>query len=452
MQAYIKDSINYYNDLLIDKHLSSTQEALSKTLKEKTPSSSLNHQEVCKVLRPFFTDKSMYESVKQASTMVMSAIKSLTKEILQNSVLRKELALSSLEESVLETASDVESPNIISRFDGFLGDKGNLSFIEYNLGALGGYGNSYILSEIFSKLPIIQDFSKRYNIETIPFVDTFFNEMLRAYTAWGGKGLPNIAIINATGVLPLNLSHFLALEKKGCKVKIAQPKEFELKNNKLFIADFPLDLIYIDMVLWDFLTKIGLKHPIAKAIKQKVVCPFYWLQIIVLSRKSIFAFLSDEKYSYLFDKEVQKALTSYIPWTRKITETKTLYKGKVIDLLPFIADNRQNFILKPNLEYGGKGVIIGKDVDDVFWSETLKTTLNGSYVVQEYIAPPKDNYPSFTDNQELSFEEFLVDFNPYVWSLEKAECFMVRLSKSSILNTSAGWGSLTPPFILSPKE
>lgn len=452
MQTYIRDSINYYNDLLLNKHLSSTKEALLQFLKEKTPSSSLNHQEVCKVLRPFFTDKSRYDSVKQASLLVTRAINSLTKEILKNSALRKELALSSLEESVLETALSIESPNIISRFDGFLSEGENLNFIEYNLGALGGYGNSYALSEFFSKLPIMEEFSKRYHIETIAFVDTFFDEMLKAYHSWGGKGLPNIAIVNATGVLPLNLSHFLALEKKGCKVKIAQPKEFELKNNKLFIADFPLDLIYIDMFLWDFLTKIGLKHPIAKAVKQKAVCPFYWLQIIVLSRKSIFAFLSDEKYSHLFDKEIQQALANYIPWTRTVRESKTSYKGKTIDLLPFVANNRQNFILKPSLEYGGKGVVIGKDVDDSLWSETLKTALNGSYVVQEYVAPPKDIYPSLNDNQELSFEEFLVDFNPYIWRLEKAECFMVRLSKSSILNTSAGWGSITPPFILSPKE
>ncbi|KAF0249211.1 MAG: hypothetical protein FD167_1387 [bacterium] len=449
-EARITDAINYYNDLLVNKHLTSTQEVLSKTLKEQTPSSSLNRQEVCRVLRPFFVDKNKYQSIKQAALLVTRAITCLTKQVVKDASLRKELALSPLEESVLEVGLNIESPNIISRFDGFLSETGKPSFIEYNIGALGGYGNSYILSEIFSNMPIIKDFSKRYPIETIPFIDTFSKEMLEAYHKWGGKGLPNIAVINSSKTLPLNLFHFLALE--NCKVKVAQPKELEFRNGRLFIADFPVDLIYIDMVLWDFLTKIGLKHPITKAVNQKVVCPFYWLQIIILSRKSIFALLSDEKYTNLFEKEVAQALVNYIPWTRKVCESKTIYQGKTIDLIPFIANHRQDFVLKPSFEYGGKGVIIGKDTDDNTWSETLKTALNGSYsyIVQEYITPTKDTYPTLT-NGELQFEDYLVDFNPYIWNLEKADCFMVRLSKQSILNTSTGWGSLTPPFIISTK-
>ncbi|KAF0249210.1 MAG: hypothetical protein FD167_1386, partial [bacterium] len=416
-----------------------------KTNEEKI--SAIYVQDICQVMRPYFIERKQYEAVKKAAELVTKGIAQLTKLLVADANLRKELELSQLEESVLEVGLKIESPNIMSRFDGFL-ESNRISFIECNIGRLSGYGINIVLCELFNSMPIMQEFCKHYQLEASQFNDTFFDSMLTTYHKWGGKGLPNIAIIWEKGELTNDFYQFQLLEKKGYKVKVVQPKELEFRNGKLFTSDFQVDLIYVHMQWWDWFTKLGFKHPIIKAVNQNAVCPFYWFRTMMFSRKTFFELLSNEKYAHLFEPEVAQALTKYIPWTRKIRESKTIYQGKPIDLLPFIADHRQDFVLKPGFGHGGKGVIIGKDVDDNIWAETLKTALTNPYIVQEYIAAPKDTYPRLTNNNELSFDEYLVDFNPYVWNLEKAEGFMARLSKDSIINISSGKACFAAGFVI----
>ena len=38
--------------------------------------------------------------------------------------------------------------------------------------------------------------------------------------------------------------------------------------------------------------------------------------------------------------------------------------GTTVDLLPFIERERDQLVLKPNDEYGGKGIVLGWEVDD----------------------------------------------------------------------------------------
>lgn len=39
----------------------------------------------------------------------------------------------------------------------------------------------------------------------------------------------------------------------------------------------------------------------------------------------------------------------------------TQHDGQDVDLLPFVQANRERLVLKPNDEYGGKGVVLGWD-------------------------------------------------------------------------------------------
>ncbi|MER3514870.1 MAG: hypothetical protein C4310_11215, partial [Chloroflexota bacterium] len=100
-------------------------------------------------------------------------------------------------------------------------------------------------------------------------------------------------------------------------------------------------------------------QPIVRALRDRAVCMGNGFRAKLLHKKSIHAFLTDERNAHLFSAEEQAAIARHIPWTRKVEERKTLYHGQTIDLLPFIADHRERLVLKPNDEYGGKGVVIG---------------------------------------------------------------------------------------------
>src|SRR5262249_55672832 len=135
------------------------------------------------------------------------------------------------------------------------------------------------------------------------------------------------------------------------------------------------------------------------------------------------------------------------PWTRKLRDEKTEYHDAAIDLVPFVAAHRERFVLKPNGEYGGKGVVLGWESDEASWNQSLQAALSGSYVVQERVALGSEMYPAMVEGR-LSFDERYFDLDPYVWDGENIEGCGVRLSKLALLNVSAGGGSATPMFIL----
>ena len=58
----------------------------------------------------------------------------------------------------------------------------------------------------------------------------------------------------------------------------------------------------------------------------------------------------------------------HVPWTRVVAERSTEFDGKKIDLLPWIADNREQLVLKPNDDYGGRGIVLGWTVSAEKWA------------------------------------------------------------------------------------
>jgi uncharacterized circularly permuted ATP-grasp superfamily protein len=162
--------------------------------------------------------------------------------------------------------------------------------------------------------------------------------------------------------------------------------------------------------------------------------------------------LSDpENTTNLLEDEIISAIAIHIPWTRRVREIKTQYKGREIDLIPFISSNQSLLVLKPGGDYGGKGVVLGWEATKEEWSNALKNALSSSYVVQERVNVGSEVYPSLIDGQ-LDFQERFFDLDPYVWNGEQIEGCGVRLSRAALLNVSAGGGSATPMLILGERR
>jgi uncharacterized circularly permuted ATP-grasp superfamily protein len=111
-----------------------------------------------------------------------------------------------------------------------------------------------------------------------------------------------------------------------------------------------------------------------------------------------------------------------------------------------IVAHRRELVLKPNDEYGGKGVILGWTVDDHEWEQAVKVALTQSYVVQEAIPVPREPFPvAMGDRVEIL--DLAVDMDPYLFDGE-VHGMLTRLSSSALLNVTAGEGSVVPAFIV----
>jgi uncharacterized circularly permuted ATP-grasp superfamily protein len=171
----------------------------------------------------------------------------------------------------------------------------------------------------------------------------------------------------------------------------------------------------------------------------------------ILYKKASFAVVTDERNAGLFSTAEQEALTAHIPWTRRVEERRTTLDGKAIDLVPFILDNRERFVLKPNDDYGGKGIVLGWTVDAAAWQQAVRTALAEPYIVQERINLPSEPFPSLVDGTVQVYDRML-DTAPYVCHGAYMDACLTRISTAALLNVTAGGGSTVPTFVVEKRQ
>jgi hypothetical protein len=119
----------------------------------------------------------------------------------------------------------------------------------------------------------------------------------------------------------------------------------------------------------------------------------------LLAKKLYFATLSENENSDVFSAEEKDIIKKYLPWARRFFPVKTNFKGEEIYLDSFCKNNKDLFVLKENNSYGGKGVYIGKDLEQTEWENILFEALKtDQFIVQEYIESLTYNYLDKTNN------------------------------------------------------
>jgi uncharacterized circularly permuted ATP-grasp superfamily protein len=170
-------------------------------------------------------------------------------------------------------------------------------------------------------------------------------------------------------------------------------------------------------------------------------------QCRVLHKKAVFAVLTDEAHADLFTAAQLDAIESHVPWTRRVADRATIFDGEGVDLLPWIEAHRTDLVLKPNDDYGGHGVVLGWEVDQDVWRDAISAALNTPTVVQTRVVTSMEPFPLW-DGARLAIEPRLVDLDPYCYHGREVHGMLTRLSAGSLLNVTAGTGSVAPTFLL----
>ena len=159
------------------------------------------------------------------------------------------------------------------------------------------------------------------------------------------------------------------------------------------------------------------------------------------------AVLSDERNAAMFNETELRAIRAHVPWTRAVEERKSTYGGLPIDLVPFILKYQERFVLKPNDDYGGHGIVLGWQTNAGGWEQAVQDALTTPYVVQERIPIPEEPYPSMVDGR-LQIYDRMLDTAPFVFYGDYVDGCLTRLSNDPLLNVSAGGGSSVPTFVV----
>ena len=444
----LRDGIDQYHALLTDDLAGETQRQLDEQLKLR--GLFFGDRALCTVLRPRFLSTQQYRFLQKRGAVVLRAFRTAHQAALLDEKLLAQFRLMEWEHQLVHVDTGFRDASPVSRLDAFfVADSGGMKFTEYNAETPAGGGYNDVLTEVFYGLPIMREFLRSWDVHPLPARHNVLHALLDAYEQWSGRrDRPNIAIVDWSDV-PTQ-SEFLLFQdyftRQGFACHIIDPGEVAYTNGVLSGPHGRIDLIYKRVLLHELVERGGLEHPILRAFRDGKVCLVNPPSCKILHKKASLAVLHDERNSFLFSNEEQEAIDLSIPWTRVVEERHTTHEGEDIDLLPFIADHKDQLVLKPNDEYGGKGIVLGWEVDDAVWQASVRTALSEPYIVQQRIPLPKEDYPSFVDGKVL-FIERMVDTAPYVAYGDHVDGVLSRLGTASLLNVTAGGGSQAPTFI-----
>jgi uncharacterized circularly permuted ATP-grasp superfamily protein len=175
------------------------------------------------------------------------------------------------------------------------------------------------------------------------------------------------------------------------------------------------------------------------AYRGGAVCVANSLRCKIPHKKSFFAALTDERWAGVFDAADRAFIQAHVPWTRVVTP----------DLAPDIRRRREQLVLKPTDEYGGKGVTLGWETAAREWDEAIERALAADgeavWIVQERIAVRRETFP-VCDGYDIQRRDMLVDFAPYIFR-GRVSGFLTRLSATGLANVTSGGGQV-PAFVI----
>ena len=419
---------------------------------------------LCTVLRPRFLTTGQYRHLQQAIHQVMPAFARAHQAALADAALRSQFRLVEWEEVLVQVAPGFRAPSPTARMDCFFTDDlpfdrasatgGGLYFAEYNAETPAASAYTDVLSEVFLSLPVMGAFQRHYEVYPLPSRHHVLHALLDAYHQWGGRARPRIAILDWREVP--TYSEFMLFQEyfaaQDFECVITDPRQLEYRNGQLLVDGItPVQLIYKRVLLSELVTREGLDHPVLRAVREQAVCMVNPFRCKLLHKKASFAVLSDEANAHLFTPTEHMAIARYIPWTRNVSERCTFYKGQEIDLLPFLCHAKDEFVLKPNDEYGGKGIVLGWETGQSEWEAALQAALAEPYIVQQRVPVPSEPYPSLVDGSVQIFDR-MIDTNPYIWEGDYVSGCLTRLSTAELLNVTAGGGSVVPTFVVEKRS
>src|SRR5262245_57098186 len=445
----LADAIARYHDLLGSDNLAAdSQEQLDRLTKLRQLY--FGDRPVCTVLRPRFLTASQFHFLQQAVQALLPAFARVYKRALADPAFRKQFGLLDWEEEWLRIDPGFDNPSPTARFDSFFVSEDELKFTEYNAETPAGVAYHDVLTEMFFSLPAMREFQLRYSIRPLPARPGVLHALLESYRQFKGRReRPNIAILDWKEVP--TYSEFRLFDayfrENDLESRIVDPREVEYRGGKLMAGDYRIDLIYKRVLVSELYERGGLNHPVVKALRDRAVCMVNGFRCKILYKKASFAVISDEANTHLFSPPELQVIQRHIPWTRRVEHRKTRFAGQEIDLVPYVSANHERFVLKPNDDYGGKGIVLGWTVDGTTWDAAVAKALTESYVVQERVNLPREVFPGFHDGR-LHLIERMLDTNPFVCFGSTMDGCLTRISTEALLNVTAGGGSTVPTMVI----
>jgi uncharacterized circularly permuted ATP-grasp superfamily protein len=297
-------------------------------------------------------------------------------------------------------------------------------------------------------------FQRTHLAVPLPAAPSVVHALLDAFHAWRGvRERPVVGIIDWAEVP--TASEFVlfrqAFEAEGIPAAIVDPRDAEYVNGQLrFGGGPPVTLLYKRVLIDELVTREGLDSPVVRAVRDGAVCMVNPFRCKLLHKKASLAVVSDEAQAPLLTPAQREAVQRHVPWTRLVAERHTTVGEERVDLLPYVAANREQLVLKPNDEYGGKGIVLGWTVTEAEWQGAVRAALDVPTIVQRRVTIPDEPWPAWSAGGVQVTDRHL-DTAPFLVDGQVVSGCLTRIASDPLLNVTAGGGSNVPTLLVEPR-
>lgn len=447
MLKHTREAVAYYNHLL-DRNLTAAEEQHHQLIELQHKHGALfGGRPLTTSLRPMFLGEFTYQYIQDTVYILRQAILKIAAAHFNNRTTLEELGLNELEIELAAIPTNVIRLSATARLDAFLTDT-SFRFVELNAENPAGIAYMHEMAKIYEQLPVFKDFTKRFPVRFVSPLEHTVTGLLRVYHEefCGKEEKPCFAIVDHLNIptYPEFVLFKAYLERMGFPCEICDPRDLECRDGWIYANGKKIDILYRRLLMNEFFEIMDDCQAYMDGYRAQKTCYLNSFRSKLVHKKQIFSLLTDPKYMNVLNDAEVAAIKKHIPWTRKLKDSKVDYHGNPVDLLYMARNNKNNFILKPNDDYGGHGVLLGFAATQSEWETGIQFALEKDFVIQEVIDIGRED---FLLNIEGTWQmkSTVIDLDPYLNGPLMGGC-LTRTSFTNLANVTAGGGSM-PMFI-----
>lgn len=438
-----KDVFRKYRDELLankDKYMADYRKVEERVAK----SPAKYHGKPVKFLyQPMFFDSQDIESLKNAGHQLMAILKKVIDQYLKDEEFRKAFEFQPLLEKLIlkDPGYRVDIP--MARFDVFYYPDGDFKFCELNADGSSGMLETRELENIFDNSLVVEGFKKEYEIEGFELFNSWVDRLIDNYREFSrGDEDPNIAIIDRfSGKIPNEFIEFQKVfEKRGYSTIIADIRELEYRDGKLYHQDFPIDCIYRRAVTWEIVEKPEETQDFIRAYLDGAVCVVGPILTQIIHNKNIFSLLHDEDLMDFLTSEDREFIKRHIPYTGS-------FDNKDRKMVDYTMENQDQLVLKPMDKYASHGVSIGRDFSREDWQQIIENQAGDGYLLQEFCRLP--NMDMAVIHEDIDFVKTNYVLGIYLYN-EEFQGIYTRTSQQNVVGIIGEFAAL-PNYMVRKK-
>ena len=389
-------------------------------------------QPLCVYRRPHIISGATVKELTRSLSQFHGAVRRLRNVIIEQGLDGELVSSLGLRQGALELARihpGYESAALVARVDCFVGPDGP-KFLELNAESPAGIAYADALVQVFDRDPIRDLFPELTSFRS---ADAVVRAVLETWRAWGGLGLPEVAIVDFAEVptWPEFVLFRQRFRAAGVPCSIIDPRHLEWDGTRLRHGDRIIEVVYRRVLVEDILQRPDDCRALVEAYRAGAICMVNNLRTPLLHGKGLFALLHDPTMQKLLTPTQREMVQRVIPYTVRADEAACETASR----------DREAWVLKPMHGHGGRGVVLGHAVDDATWEAALASA--DHHVLQHQVSDQRALFPDARDGYAL--KDCLVDLDPFLIRGRLAG-FLCRLSEGPLANVSAG-ASQVPVYV-----